>query len=141
MTLFSLIKLIKDISLKQPNVRSFGEGNIYDFMNANPSIEYDVVFLTQGTHTQDETFDHYNFTIFYTSRLQSDLEDNRLQIQSAGKEIISNIIRTLREAYDIDVEMISFTSWTQKFSDENAGVYAQLIMDIPIDFLCYEEYE
>lgn len=140
MTLLETVNVIKDIALRQPNVRSFGEGNIYDFMNANPSIEYDVVFVTQNTHTEDEQFDHYNFTIFYASRLQSDLDDNRLQIQSIGKEILENILRTIRDNYDIDIDIRSYTTFTQRFADMTAGAYVQVELIIPLDYLCDEEY-
>lgn len=141
MTLYRLVEILKDIALRQPLVRTAGEGNIYELMNANPKINYGVFFATQQTHTQDEGFDHYNFVLFYIDRLVSDLDDNRLQVQSIGKEILTNIIRTIEDEYDVDVSTISYTTFTQKFADECAGCYVTLTFDIPLDYLCEEEYD
>lgn len=141
MTLFELVQELTRIALKQPNVRTAKEGNIYDAMNAKPNIKYGVFFITQGTHTDEEFIDHYNLTLFYIDRLQSDLDDNRLQIQSIGKEVLHNIILTFCDYYEIDMPITSYTTFTQRFSDECAGTYCQVVFDLPKDLLCPEEYE
>ena len=141
MTLYELIRELNAIALKQPNVRTAKEGNIYDVMNANPSIKYGVFFITQGTHTDDETWDRYNLTLFYIDRLQSDLEDNRLQVQSIGKEVLRNIILTFCDYYEIEYPTVSYTTFTQRFADECAGAYAQWVFELPKDLICEEEYE
>lgn len=139
MTLYKLVQIIKEISLLQPNVGSVNEGNIYD-INANPSVKYANITLTQGTHTQDEIYDHYNFTIFYTDRLMDNLETNRLQIQSIGKSVLSNIITTLANNYDIEYQSVSYQPFTQRFSNECAGMYITITFDIPKDVICGEVY-
>lgn len=139
MTLYKLVTIIKDIALKQPNVGSVNEGNVYD-INSDPSVKYVNITLTQGTHTQDEMFDHYNFTIFYIDRLVDDMESNRLQIQSIAKEVLANIIHILSERYDIEHQSISFQPFTQKFSDECAGCYTTITFDIPKEIMCGEDY-
>lgn len=140
MTLLEVIKELNRIALKQPNIRTASEGNIYDALNANPSVKYGVFFITQGIHTDEFEWDRYSFTLFYVDRLQSDLEDNRLQIQSVGKEVLHNIILTFCDYYDIEYPTVSYTTFTQRFADECAGCYAQLILDLPKDLLCEEEY-
>lgn len=140
MTLLELIKELERIALKQPNIRTAGEGNIYDALNANPAVKYGVFYITQQTHTDDFEWDRYSITLFYIDRLQSDMEDNRLQIQSVGKEVLHNIILTFCNFYDIEYPTVSYTSFTQRFADETAGCYAQLILDLPKDLLCEEEY-
>lgn len=140
MTLYQVINILKGIANTQPNVRTVGEGNIYDTLNANPSIKYGVFFLTQGTHTQDDTWDHYNFSLFYVDRLENDMESNRVQIQSIGKEVISNVVRTFENEYECESSTISFTPFTQRFADECCGVYAQLTFDIIRDSYCEEVY-
>lgn len=140
MTLYETINLLNDIALKHPNINSVGEGNIYDYMNTNPSIKYGVFFITQGSHSQDDMFNHFEFTLFYVDRLLSDMENNRLQIQSIGKEMLSNIINFFCEEFDGECENIRFQPFTQKFADETAGVYATIIIDIPKDIICPEEY-
>lgn len=140
MTLYQVISLLKAIAQRQPNIRTVGEGNIYDALNANPSVDYDVFFITQQTHTQDEDFDHYNLTLFYVSRLDNNLDENRLQIQSIGKEILSNVIHTFENETSCELGTTSYTMFTQRFADECAGCYAQVIIDLPVDYLCEELY-
>ena len=140
MTLYETIDLLKKIALKHPNIGSASEGNIYEYMNANPSVKYGVFFITQGTHSQDEMFNHFEFTLFYVDRLVDDMEENRLQIQSIGKEILSNILTFFCEEFDAECENISFQPFTQRFVDETAGIYSTIIIDVPKDVICPEEY-
>ena len=140
MTLYETIDLLKKIALKHPNIGSASEGNIYEYMNANPSVKYGVFFITQGTHSQDEMFNHFDFTLFYVDRLVDDMEENRLQIQSIGKEILSNILTFFCEEFDAECENISFQPFTQKFLDLTAGIYSTITIDVPKDVICPEEY-
>lgn len=140
MTLLEIIQTIKEVALSQPNVNAFSEGSIYDYMNANPSISYSVVFLTQQTHRETEGFMHYSFYIFYCDRLQSDLDSNRALIQSTGLRVLSNIIRTVCDNLDMEVPDVTYIPYTQRFSDEVAGVYASVEFTVPIDDICAEEY-
>ena len=140
MTLYETIDWLKKIALKHPNIGSASEGNIYEYMNANPSVKYGVFFITQGTHSQDEMFNHFEFTLFYVDRLVDDMEENRLQIQSAGKEMLSNIITFFCEEFDAECDNITYQPFTQKFTDLTAGVYATITIDMPKDVICPEEY-
>ncbi len=140
MTLYETIDFLKKIALKHPNIGSASEGNIYEYMNANPSVKYGVFFITQGTHSQDEMFNHFEFTLFYVDRLVDDMEENRLQIQSIGKEILSNILTFFCEEFDAECENISFQPFTQRFVDETAGIYSTITIDVPKDVICPEEY-
>ena len=140
MTLYETIDWLKKIALKHPNIGSASEGNIYEYMNANPSVKYGVFFITQGTHSQDEMFNHFEFTLFYVDRLVDDMEENRLQIQSIGKEILSNIITFFCEEFDAECDNITYQPFTQKFTDLTAGVYATITIDMPKDVICPEEY-
>lgn len=140
MTLYDTISLIEQIALQQPNVRTAKEGNVFDHLNANPSVEYAAVILTQGQHQQDEQFNHFRFSIFYVDRLLSDLDSNRIQIQSTGKEVLNNIIRTLTAKFDAECDDITYQPFTQRFADECAGVFASVVIDVPVDYLCAEDY-
>ena len=140
MTLLEIIQTIKEVALSQPNVNAFSEGSIYDYMNANSSISYSVVFLTQQNHRETEGFMHYNFYIFYCDRLQSDLDSNRALIQSTGLRVLSNIIKSVCERIDMEVPDTNFTTFSEKFSDECCGVYASVEFTVPMDDICAEEY-
>lgn len=140
MTLIQIIQILKQIALVQPNIKSATDGSIYDIMNTNPSVKYDVVHFSQTTHQSDETTDYYGLNIFYVSRLEDSLEDNRLQIQSIGKEILDNIIRTFCENWGIDIPTITYTPFTQKFNDLCAGCYCNLRLEIPKEIICADDY-
>lgn len=140
MTLYEVVSGLKAISLKQPTVRTAGDGSVYDFMNANPSITYCTFFVSQTSHRQDDEFDYYGFNLFYIDRLKDDLEGNRLQIQSIGKEVLHNIIKTFCNTYECDYGQITYHPFTEKFVDETAGMYASLEIVIPLEYNCEEDY-
>lgn len=140
MTLYAIIEKLKMLALKHPNVNSAYEGNIYDIMNANPQQKYASVVLTQQSHTQDDTYDHYGFNIFYVDRLVDDLDTNRVQIQSTGKSMLSNIIKAFCEEFDAECETINYQTFTERFADECAGVYCTITIDMVKDIYCTEKY-
>ena len=139
MTLFEIINILEQIALLQPNVRSTSCGSVYEYLNANPSVEYDVVHISQTQHRQEEDYDYYGFNIFYISRLDHTLENNRLFIQSIGKESLTNIIKTFCEKYDVDMPILRFYPFQQRFQDECAGVYLNLEIAVPVDWLCVDD--
>lgn len=143
MTLLEVVTNLKNIASGQPNVRTVTEGDVYDVMNTNPSVVYDVFHLTQQTHQEDEDYDYYRFNMFYISRLVDDY-DNRLQIQSIGKSVISRVISTFCDEYDLeypDNTQLTYVSFTEKFTDLCAGVYCNVVFQIPKDLICGEEAE
>lgn len=140
MTLYQIIQILKQIALTQPNIKSATDGSIYEVMNTNPSVKYDVVHFSQTTHQSDEETDYYGLNIFYVSRLEDSLEDNRLQIQSIGKEVLDNIIRTFCENWHIDFPTITYTPFTQKFNDLCAGCYCNLRLELPKEIICADDF-
>lgn len=140
MTLAKIIDTLKMIALKHPNVNSVYEGNIYDILNAKPDNKYASVVITQQSHTTDETYDHYGFVIFYVDRLIDDLEENRVQIQSIGKSMLGNIITAFCNEFEAECDNIIYQPFTQRFTDETAGVYCTITIDIIKDAYCAERY-
>lgn len=125
MTLKELIEKIKTIARKQHNIGYVGEGDIYT-LNSIPNIDYSVIFITQQNHSITADLCEYNINLFYVDRLFGD-DGNRLDIQSHGITVINNIINQLTSIVDVDVDYpISFTTFTQRFVDECAGVFATL---------------
>ena len=140
MTLYTIVNILKQIALTQPNVNSATDGSIYDIMNATNSVKYDVVHFSQTKHISDEERDTYGFNIFYVSRLEDSLEDNRLQIQSIGKEVLDNILRTFCENWGVDYPEIIFYPFTQKFADLCAGCYCKVDIEVPKEIICADDY-
>lgn len=141
MTLKQTIKALCAIADEQPNIRTCLEGSIYENLNANPSVKYDCFIVTQQKHRQTESYDNYHFILFYVSRLQDNLEQNRIQCQSIGKEVLGNIIRSFVETYDLDYPTVEYTVFTQRFADLCCGCFADVTLAIPVDTVCAEYYE
>lgn len=139
MTLYEVTTYLKNLASKQPNVRSAWDGDIYNLLNTNPSILYAAFVASQTTHRETENFCYYGFNLFYVDRLDETLEDNRLQVQSIGKEILGNIIRSFEELYDGVAVSIVYHPFTEKFVDLTAGCYATVEIEVPI-IDCMEEY-
>lgn len=137
MTLKNVVDIIEYVALQQPNIRQFAEGSVYT-INANSSNKYCNIVLTQREHTETEQTFVFNFIIFYCDRLVDNLESNRLQIQSAGISALSNIFRTLEEEYDFEITNKTYTTWSEKFTDELAGVYANVRIEVYKDLICAE---
>ena len=140
MTLIEIVNELKAIAMTQPNVRSAAEGSVYDYMNGNPSSRYSVFFISQTTHREDDNFIYYGFNLFHINRLDSTLENNRLQEQSIAKEVLSNIIKTFCNMHDAEVEMLVYHPFTEKFKDLTCGMYATVEFQLPLDYLCEEDY-
>lgn len=139
MTLYNVIRNLENFALAIPNIRTASDGDVYDAMNNNPTLQYGVFFITQNTHQEFEQMDRYGLTLFYIDRLDDTLEDNRLQIQSIGKEVLSTIIRDFCDEYDIDLPTMLYTPFTQKFKDLTAGVYVTIDLEIYKDS-CYDDF-
>lgn len=140
MTLYQVIKQLQRIALSQHNIRTAGEGDLYRDLNANPSLKYNVFYITQNQHQSEGEFDRYSFNLFVISRLESQDGDNALQIQSSAKEVLNNVIGTFCEDFDSEVYgTIYYQPFTQQFSDLCAGMYAIVVLEVPKDSICIDE--
>lgn len=142
MTLVEIYKKFSEIALEQPNIRTVILNDVYK-LNEYSSIKYGVFAITQQQHYEEEGFRYYALNLFVVDRLLEHLS-NDIDIQSSAIEVLHNIIRTFVEDVETDVEVegnIQYQSFTQRFTDECAGVYASLTLRVPIDSLCGEEYE
>lgn len=140
MTLQEIITILQDIALAQPNVRSVGEGDIYDSLNAEGTTKYAYFFITQNRHQQTETTDLYNLNVFYIDRLEDD-KSNKLQIQSIGKEVLGNVFNAFCDDFDADMGDINYQSFTERFSDMCAGVYATVTFEVMRESDCAEYFD
>ena len=131
MTLKQTVKELQRIALTQHNVRYAGEGDLYRDLDSNPELKYDVFYLTQNQHQTVEGFDRYSFNMFYISRQENIDGDNSLQVQSIGKEVITNVVRIFCEQYDADVYGTTYWQpFTQQFQDLCSGIYAIITIEI-----------
>lgn len=142
MTYQQVIKTLQKIALTQHNVRYTGYGDLYRDLSSNPNIKYDVVYITPNQHQTEEEigFDRYNLNLIYISRLDNVDGDNTLQVQSVGKEILTNIIRIFCEEYDSEVYgQIVWQMFTQRFGDLCGGCYCMVQLEVPQETICIDD--
>lgn len=144
MTLLEVTKLIEYIAANQPNVNTIVEsGDIFDLNKDNYEVKYSAFCATQRTHTFDEQFITFNFTLYYVDRLTAD-ERNKIEVQSTAVEVLTNIYKTLRS---INLEVIGspiinditaedIVTFTEKFTAECAGAYMNISIITSYDNLC-----
>jgi len=137
MTLLETIKLLEHIASEQPNVNGIVEsGDIYDLNKDEYQQKYSAFCVTQNTHTVNEFFNIFSFTLFYVDRLTLD-KANKLQIQSTGVEFFGNFIKTvMREYPELECEYGEVTTFTEKFSAECAGAYMTCTITTPAISTC-----
>lgn len=124
MTLQELITYILNIAKKQPNIKTVGEGDIYS-LNSLPNIDYGVFYITQSNHTISADTTTYNLVFYYIDRLLND-DSNRLQIHSQGLLEINHILNIIDDELDVDIDDVNITTFTHKFTDNCAGVFANV---------------
>ena len=139
MTLQEIINILKKIALTQPNVRTATSGDIYEVMNGNPSVKYGVFHITQNTHQSFDDRDVYGLNLFYVDRNEDD-NANTLQVQSVGKTVIDNIVKSFCEEFDGEFPTITYTPFTQRFKDDTAGVFAGLSLEVYKEWTCAEGF-
>ena len=137
MSLIDIVELVEDIAKNQPNINQILRDDIFA-LNTMQDVKYSVFCSTQQQHKESGDFITYYFTLFYVDRLLSD-RSNQTEIQSAGINILSNILKRL-EGNDIEVEPHSYQVFNQRFNDECAGVYVNVGLTVPIEYICSETY-
>lgn len=140
MTLKEVTNSIISVATKLPNINTAYEGDIYD-LNENPDVEFTSVVLTQRQHYYNEENEcwNYNFVMFYVDKLTTD-ESNRIDIQSNGIICLHNIIRSLRNIFEVDTQDEEYDTFTQRFTSMCAGAFVSFSVIVP-DYDCGYEVE
>lgn len=135
MTLFETIRVLEAVASKQPAVNGIVRQDV-SRLNEWPEARYGVFCWQQGTHYQNADGDiaRYAFTLFYIDRLTED-KANAAEVQSTGCEVLGSILRYLAEN-EVGVEEWALHPFTYRFKDECAGVWAEVVLDVPIDLPC-----
>lgn len=136
MTIKKLIDVIKKIALKKPNINYVGVGNVYD-LNNKPDVDYSLIYLTYQNSQVYENEVRHNIVMFYIDRL-TDSFDNRLDIQTDGIKEITNIVNTVVNLEDVEVNLpIQFTPFNQRFAEDCCGVFATITFLVDGDGNCH----
>ena len=128
------------VASQQPAVGTIVRNDVFR-INSAPSLNYGVFAWTQGQHQGNIAtgMTSYSFSLFYVDRLKDD-GSNLVEVQSVGCEVLGNILRSL-ELYDIEVESYTMQTFSQRFTDQCAGVFANVTMTAPTGSMCGETYD
>ena len=139
MTLQEVIRRIETEAGRNPLVNTIVENDVFK-LNGVPDVRYGVFAWTQGTHSAGADSDErrYTFNLFYVDRLLAD-RSNQIDVQSAGVEVLDNILRSLAD--DFGVESWSIVTFNQRFNDDCAGAYVTVTLSAPVASLCAEDYD
>lgn len=139
MTLNQIVKELERIALTQHNVRTAKYGDLYNTLNTDPSIKYNVFFITPAQMQSEEEFDRITLNLFHISRLENLEGDNILQLHSIAKEVLDNIVKIFCEEFDTDTYGTTYYQmFNQRFQDLCCGCYMTVTLLIPKS-LCIDE--
>lgn len=139
MTLLQVIQAVERVASEQPTIRSIVRNDVFR-LNSFPNAKYGVFAWLQGEHRAEllGDFFNYSFTFFYVDRLTFNRE-NEMEVQSVGIETLENILTTLQR-YGIVAGEHTFRTFNQRFSDECAGVFCTLTLEVPKGTMCDETF-
>ena len=136
MTIKKLIDVLTKTAKKLPNINYVNVGNVYD-LNSKPDVDYSLIYLTYQNSEVNENEVRHNIVMFYIDRL-TDGFDNRLDIQSDGIKTITNIVNTIVNLEDVEVDMpMAFTPFNQRFAEDCAGVFTTITFIVDGDGNCH----
>lgn len=136
MTIKKLIDVITKTAKKKPNINYVGVGNVYD-LNSKPDVNYSLIYLTYQNSQVNENEIRHNIVMFYIDRMTDDY-DNRLDIQNNGILEITNIVNTIVNLEDVEVDMpMAFTPFNQRFAEDCAGVFTTITFIVDGDGNCH----
>lgn len=133
MNLYQTVQYILSVAKVQPNIGLAYEGDVYR-LNELQNIQYPAIVVSQNTHGESGEFRSYSFFVFYVDRLLSD-KSNRLEVQTIGLEVLSNIYKVLIESgFETEGE-VRFHPFDERFDSECAGMYMEIALQ-SLESLC-----
>ncbi len=128
MTLSELVAKLKAIQEAHPMIRTFGEGDIYDYVDNGGEIEYPVLWVvTQPSSYVTGTL-RYRLLLVFADLLAED-KSNRLQLQSDQLQVAIDVISKLKldNIYGFNINQnINIEFFQERFDDFTAGVSASI---------------
>lgn len=137
--LAAVIAAVESAARQCPAVQMLVRGDAFK-LNACPEAKYPAIAWVQGVHTLTEDWRmlRVSLTLFYIDRL-NEQQDNTLQIQSAGVEVLADILQRCEDAGVYNEGQVTYQPFTQRFADECAGVFANVILTCAATSICADE--
>lgn len=134
MTLYEIVNEIKKISQNHTMVNTFGEGDIYDYVDNGGEIQYPVCWLVNENGFYDTLGSmNYSVLLIFADLLVED-KSNRLQIQSDQLQVAIDFVSELKLNNNLRtniVDNVSIDYFQERFDDFTAGVSARLTIKVP----------
>ena len=125
MNLYDVLNKLSDIANKHKLIGSYHNGDVYRIMNSAKNT-YPVVVFTVDKLQNYQDYSTLNAYMYFIDRLTDD-EDNKINVQSNGINVINDIVNKLCEINEISVPTpLQYTFFTEKFGDMCCGVYANV---------------
>lgn len=138
MTLWQVIRTFEQVAMQQPSIKMIVQHDVFR-LNSAPSQKYGVFAWMQNQHSiVVRGMQSFSFTFFYVDRLTAD-KGNTTEVQSVGVETLGNILRALDDM-NVAVESYTLQPFTQRFTDECAGVFCNVQLSVLPGVLCDESY-
>ena len=138
MTLVDLVKKLKAIQEAHPMIRTFGEGDIYDYVDNGGEIEYPVFWTVVRPSQYNGTTMRYDLVLLFADLL-TEAKSNRLQIQSDQMLVSLDVLGKLKldTNYTFNTAPNATVEFFQeRFDDFTAGVSIaiQITAPMPLNF-------
>ena len=133
MTLSNLIAKLKTIQQNHPMLKTFGEGDIYDYVDNGGEIEYPVLWVVMKPSTYSGNAIKYRMTLLFADLLTED-KSNRLQLQSDQLQVALDVIAKLKidTQYTFTItDNVVIEMFQERFDDFTAGVTADIEINDP----------
>lgn len=128
MTLSNLISKLKAISLSHPMLKTFGEGDIYDYVDNGGEIEYPVLWVVVQPSSFVTGTLRYRLLLVFADLLTED-KSNRLQLQSDQLLVAIDVLSKLKldNTYSFNTSQnVNIELFQERFDDFTAGVSANI---------------
>jgi hypothetical protein len=124
MTLSNLISKLKAIQVSHTMIRTFGEGDIYDYVDNGGEIEYPVMWTVVKPSTFSAGVMRYRLVLLFADLLTED-KSNNLQIQSDQLLVALDVLSKLKldNTYSFNTnQQANIDFFEERFDDFTAGV-------------------
>lgn len=140
MNLLQTIRTIEQVAAKQPTIKAIVRRDVFR-LNSIPNAKYGVFAWLQGEHrtSLESDFYQFSFTLFYVDRLTFG-SGNEMEIQSVGIETLENVLLEL-EGLGIVAGDYTIRTFTERFSDECAGAYCTVTLEVPKSGICPVDFD
>ncbi len=115
-------------------IKTFGEGDIYDYVDNGGEIQYPVLWVVIQPSNYNRGNMNYNLLLLFADLLIED-KSNVLQVQSDELQVAIDLISKLKldSTYNFNVsDNVSIEFFEERFDDFTAGVTANIQVNAPL---------